>query len=523
MRPASAADELGPSAAPATLQAAVPGVSYGVYAREGKVFQSEEGVDAKGREIFSEAHELAYSVGSGTHGRSYLIWHEEFLFVSPLSYYTSENRWDLSPGHDTGLYRGFTRPAGELCVYCHSSLQLVPGTSNQFRQPRPGAAAIECGRCHGPGQIHVAQRSSGAPLADAVDRSIVNPAKLDHSLRDDLCNQCHLAGDARVPRPGTRYADFRPGTPLDKVVAIFSVPTAMKGAGLQALGHVDQLHLSRCWTASEGRLGCITCHDPHAEPQGNGAAALYRQRCLTCHVSQSCSVAAAKRRQTQPPDNCIGCHMPRLPLANISHTAFTDHRIPRLEGAARRYLPAGGPSGNPKLIRETHPARTGLEQSPEDLRALALAYVQVAGNYPAFAGESLTLIERAARLFPRDAEVQASYGLVLLVARPGERDVAEAALQRAVDLGSSAVEPRLRLAGLLIEDGRPEVAVHICQNTVELNPYSPAALLRLARTYSVLGDHKKAVSTLERLLGFDPGNEVARRTVDIERNASALP
>ncbi|PYT25225.1 MAG: hypothetical protein DMG57_25905 [Acidobacteria bacterium] len=523
MRPASAADELGPSAAPATLQAAVPGVSYGVYAREGKVFQSEEGVDAKGREIFSEAHELAYSVGSGTHGRSYLIWHEEFLFVSPLSYYTSENRWDLSPGHDTGLYRGFTRPAGELCVYCHSSLQLVPGTSNQFRQPRPGAAAIECERCHGPGQIHVAQRSSGAPLADAVDRSIVNPAKLDHSLRDDLCNQCHLAGDARVPRPGTRYADFRPGTPLDKVVAIFSVPTAMKGAGLQALGHVDQLHLSRCWTATEGRLGCITCHDPHAEPQGNGAAALYRQRCLTCHVSKSCSVAAAKRRQTQPPDNCIGCHMPRLPLANISHTAFTDHRIPRLEGAARRSLPAGGPSGNPKLIRETHPARTGLEQSPEDLRALALAYVQVAGNYPAFAGESLTLIERAARLFPRDAEVQASYGLVLLVARPGERDVAEAALQRAVDLGSSAVEPRLRLAGLLIEDGRPEVAVHICQNTVELNPYSPAALLRLARTYSVLGDHKKAVSTLEHLLGFDPGNEVARRTVDIERNASARP
>ena len=109
------------------------------------------------------------------------------------------------------------------------------------------------------------------------------------------------------------------------------------------------------------------------------------------------------------------------------------------------------------------------------------------------------------------------------MARPGERDVAEAALQRAVDLGSSAVEPRLRLAGLLIEDGRPEVAVHICQNTVELNPYSPAALLRLARTYSVLGDHKKAVSTLERLLGFDPGNEVARRTVDIERNASARP
>jgi len=518
MRPASVADELGPSASPATMQAAVPGVSYRVYAQDGKVFQSQAGVDMKRRELFSEAHELAYSVGSGSHGRSYLIWRGEFLFVSPLSHYTSENRWDLSPGHDTGLYRGFTRPAGELCVYCHSSLQLVPGTSNQFRQPRPGAAAIECERCHGPGQIHVAQRSSGAPPAGAVDRSIVNPAKLDKWLRDDLCNQCHLAGDARVPRPGTRYADFRPGTPLDKVVAIFSVPTAMKGAGLQALGHVDQLHLSRCWTATEGRLGCITCHDPHAEPQGNGAAAFYRQRCLTCHVSQSCTAATARRRQTQPPDNCIGCHMPRLPLTNISHTAFTDHRIPRSGGSTKRSLAAAGLSGNPKLIRETRTAQPGFEQSAEDLRERALAYVQVAGNYPAFAGEGLTLLEGAARLFTRDAEVQAAYGMVLLVSRPGERAEAEAALQRAVDLGSNSADARLRLAGLLVEDGKPDVAVHICQDTVQLNPYSPAALLRLARTYSVLGDHRKAVSTLERLLGFDPGNEAARRALDIERN-----
>ena len=96
-------------------------------------------------------------------------------------------------------------------------------------------------------------------------------------------------------------------------------------------------------------------------------------------------------------------------------------------------------------------------------------------------------------------------------------------LQRAVDLGSNSADARLRLAGLLIEDGKPDIAVRICQDTVQLNPYSPTALLRLARTYSVLGDHQKAVSTLERLLGFDPGNEAARRALDTERNASARP
>ena len=157
------------------------------------------------------------------------------------------------------------------------------------------------------------------------------------------------------------------------------------------------------------------------------------------------------------------------------------------------------------------------------MRALALAYVQVSGNYPAFAGEGLALLERAAQLFPRDAEVQAAYGLVLLVARPGERAEAEAALQRAVNLGSNSADARLQLAGLLIEDGKPESALPICQGAVELNPYSPAALLRLARTYSILGDHRNAVSTLERLQGFDPGNEAARRTLDTERNAITHP
>ena len=158
MRLPSVAGELGQSASPVTLQGAGPGLSYRIFARLGKVFHSEKVVDAKGREIFSESHEVAYCVGSGNQGRSYLIRREDSLFVSPLSYYASENRWDLSPGHDTGLYRGFTRPAGELCVYCHSGLMpLVTGTFNRFRQPQLQALAIGCERCHGPGQLHVAQ------------------------------------------------------------------------------------------------------------------------------------------------------------------------------------------------------------------------------------------------------------------------------------------------------------------------------------------------------------------------------
>jgi tetratricopeptide (TPR) repeat protein len=116
---------------------------------------------------------------------------------------------------------------------------------------------------------------------------------------------------------------------------------------------------------------------------------------------------------------------------------------------------------------------------------------------------------------------QAMYGLVLLVARPMEQARAEAALQQAVKLGSNSIEARLRLAGLRLEEERPDDAVQLCQDVINLDPYLPAAHLRLARAYGMLGDHEKTVSTLERVLGFDPGNESARRALDAERNAGS--
>jgi hypothetical protein len=511
MRLPDKTDEVGQ----ASRQGTAPGIAYSTYTRNGKVFHMETGRDANGQEVFSEAHEVAYCVGSGDHGRSYLVWRGDSLFVSPLSYYASEKRWELSPGHDTGLYRGFNRPAGGLCVNCHAGLpQRLPGSWNRFRPPRPAGLAIGCERCHGPGQLHVAQRGSGPIATGTADRTIVNPAKLPDALRDDICNQCHLAGDARVMKPGKDDEDFRPGTPLDDVVAIFSVPAALKPAGFQALSHVGQLHLSRCWTASAGRLGCITCHNPHEEPRGAVAAAFFRTRCLSCHQTRRCTAAAARRQQTQPPDNCIACHMPRRDLSNIGHTALTDHRIPRSPESA----PAGSiPAGKPALIRETPPGPTRANPALEDLRTMALAYAQAAQNYPAFGEEGFAVLEQAARALPGDPEVQTTYGLVLLIARPRERSAAETVLERAIKLGSPSMEARLRLAGLRLEEGRPDDAVPLCQDAIRISPYSSAAHLRLARAYGMLGDREKAVATLVKLLDLDPGNDTARGALDQER------
>ena len=339
--------ELQGSALPVTVKVDSPGRSYRVYRSGGKIFHEARAIDESARQIFSDTHEVTYAVGSGRTGRSYFVRRGEELFISPLSYYSSERRWDLSPGHETGQFRNFNRPAGELCVSCHSGLRLVEGASNSFRLPAAGSLSIGCERCHGPGQIH-----AGARDPQTARRSIVNPAKLPDALRDDVCNQCHLAGDARVVRPGKTYADFRPGLALDDIVTIYSVPPGLKPSGMQALSHVSQLHLSRCWTATDGRMGCITCHNPHGEPNTDEAAAYFRQRCLTCHSQRGCSLPLTSRQQTRPSNNCIECHMPRRSLTNIAHSALTDHRIPRMKAAADPMPLAAVPAGAVAAIRE---------------------------------------------------------------------------------------------------------------------------------------------------------------------------
>src|SRR5262249_5569789 len=76
------------------------GHSYRVY-RQGEQFRHEEVLrSAEGQEIARLDLPIRYLIGSGHFTRSYLVEIDGFLHESPITWYTSRQSWDVSPGYD---------------------------------------------------------------------------------------------------------------------------------------------------------------------------------------------------------------------------------------------------------------------------------------------------------------------------------------------------------------------------------------------------------------------------------------
>src|SRR5207249_1341645 len=67
-----------------------------------------------------------------------------------------------------------------------------------------------------------------------------------------------------------------------------------------------RLRQSLCFRKSQGRLTCVTCHDPHNAPRGEAAVARYREKCVGCHAT----VGVTSHPDLRAAD-CASCHMPR--------------------------------------------------------------------------------------------------------------------------------------------------------------------------------------------------------------------
>ena len=448
------------------------GVSYRIQRQREVALLS---YDRSGPHPLHGTQRLKYYVGSNTRGRTFLFEIEGFLYQSPINYYTAKNTWDMSPGYSQLRRMELNHPVDSTCLFCHAS-RVQPRLNhslNHFAGEAFLQPGVGCERCHGPGSDHV--RGIG---------SMVNPAKLAEDRRDDVCVQCHLEGEARIATAGHTQDEYTPGERLSDYLAIFVRKDAATGH-LGAVSQVEALAVSTCKRRSGSALSCLTCHDPHMQPDGAERTNYYRAKCVGCHAS----MAPDHHPEQQ---DCTACHMPGVNSADISHTMVTDHRILRTPQRDRKNVRVGA------LV----------EFGPREprRRELGLAYGELALRGNEFAAhQARRLLEDELPRHKNDPDVLTRLGYLSQAA-----DGAEELYVRALRADPSRAVVAANLGVLYARRGKLGAALELWRDAFAENPQLSDLGINLAKGLCAAGDESAARDVVRRILEHDPDSGPAR-------------
>lgn len=264
-----------------------------------------------GTNIFSAT--ILYAFGQGQAGQTYVYHYNGAYYESRVSFFNDTKSLDATLGSSGSRPQNIEEAAGHKqsaedardCFACHSTA-AVQVDQLHVERLMPG---ITCEGCHGPGAAHV--EAVKARSLQALH--IFNPGKLSTQDLSDFCGSCHRSWQQveMMHVTGVQNVRFQP----------------------------YRLELSRCFDATDRRISCLACHDPHHEVRTD--AAFYDSKCLACHRGggKSFKLSAARTAPACPVSqkNCVTCHMPKYELPG-AHFEFTDHYI--------RIVRAGAPYPN---------------------------------------------------------------------------------------------------------------------------------------------------------------------------------
>ena len=262
-----------------------------LYRIERKGDQSIYSVSGAGQAI---SVPIAWAFGLGSAGQTYVFEKDGSFYQTRVSYFREIDGLDLTVGAANAKPESLMEAAGQqmdrgeqvACFGCHST-NSVHGKELTLDAMTPG---IQCQRCHGPTDNHLAGIRRGDPkLASMKDLKTLSTEDISN-----LCGQCHRTWE-QIASGG---------------------PTGIANVRFQPY----RLTNSKCYDTEDARISCIACHDPHREVDRIDSH--YDAKCQACHgggkpAARACKVAT---------QNCVGCHMPKLSLPG-SHYKFTDHMI----------------------------------------------------------------------------------------------------------------------------------------------------------------------------------------------------
>lgn len=244
---------------------------------------------------------IDFALGSGHHATTFVGVSDPDpvqpkLLEHRLTHYADGDHMDVTPGQREGLNIPGLVPWGRVlegkdavkCLRCHST--RISRYSDSWVDFATLIPDVACERCHGPGRDHIEAARRG-------EEDLRMPLGLERWTADEMmsaCGECH------------RHPANAPAGMIN--------PDNPHLARFQPVG----LMQSRCYTASEGALSCLNCHDPHARVESDHVS--YESACLSCH-----SRPGQRECNVSPRNGCVTCHMPGVDSGQ--GVLFTDHWI----------------------------------------------------------------------------------------------------------------------------------------------------------------------------------------------------